>query len=113
MIVAWLMKSAFGVPRWIFVLVGAAVLLVGAWVWIVKSEEADDRRNQEIGAVVEREEALKEAVERVETGNEAREEINRNDDLGDRLRYRQCLRSARTPANCDRYLLPERPADQR
>lgn len=104
MFMAFLLKSTFGIPRWILALLAVALLLAGAWIWIVKSEEADDRRNQEIGATVEREKAQAETIKRVETANEAREEINRNDDAGIRLRYEQCLRTARTPANCERLL---------
>ncbi len=106
MIWAFLKASTFGIPRWIFAVLGVVLLLVGAWVWLVKSEEKDDRHNQEIGATVEREHALEETVKRVETANDVREEINRLDDAGARMRYEQCLRSARTPANCKR-LLPQ------
>lgn len=50
---------------------------------------------------------LEETIKRVEKANEARTEIR--DGVGD-ARYNQCLRTARTPANCQRFM-PERPAD--
>ena len=104
MIMAWLGGKFLGLPRGLLVLLGLLLLLAGLCIYIVKSEEADDRANQEIGATVEREKALSETVKRVEEANVAREEINRNDDAGAQLRYNQCLRSARTPANCERFL---------
>ena len=50
---------------------------------------------------------MQETIKRVEIGNEARIEIR--DNRGN-ARYDQCLRTARTPANCQR-LLPAQPAD--
>ena len=104
MIMAWLgAKALFGLSRGIWVaivagLIGAAVL------WLIAAEKADDKANQEIGATVQREGDLRETITRTETANEAREEIGRHDAAGDRLRYDQCLRTARTPANCERFL---------
>jgi membrane protein implicated in regulation of membrane protease activity len=89
---------------WALIAVGAALILGGAWLWLDSREKADDKANQEIGAAVQREGDLRETIERTETANEAREEIGRHDAAGDRLRYDQCLRSARTPANCERFL---------
>jgi hypothetical protein len=104
MIMAWLLKSTFGVPRWL--LVGGVILLtlIVALVYLKRAENLDDAQNQEIGAAVEREKVLEETVNRVEKANDVREEISRNDDAGAQLRYDQCLRSARTPANCQRFL---------
>lgn len=87
--------------------VAVAALLGGLWLWLDSREKADDKANVEIGRTIEREGALTETIERVEKGNAAREEISRPGPAGDRLRYDQCLQSARTPANCERYAVPE------
>jgi hypothetical protein len=110
MIWAFLKATSFGIPRWVLALAGLVLILLAAYVYLTRAEEADDRANQEIGATVEREKNLNETVERVKEANDVREEVNRNDDVGAELRYRQCLRSARTPANCERFL-PQRQAD--
>ena len=110
MLFAWLGARGFlGLAKGLWLL-GAVVLLIGAVAWLKSRETADDKANVEIGRAIEREEALTETIERVETANEAREEIGRPDAAGDRLRYDQCLRTARTPANCERFL-PDRQAD--
>jgi len=60
---------------------------------------------KEQGATEQREADLTETLERTEQGNAARDTINRESAVGagDAL-YRQCLRTARTPANCERFL---------
>ena len=85
-------------------ILGAAALLGALWLWIDAREKADDKANQEIGAAVQREGDLRTTLERTEQGNEAREEIWQAGPAGDRLRYDQCVRTARTPANCQRFL---------
>lgn len=80
------------------------------WAYLSAREKADDRANREIGAAIQREGDLAETINRTEQGNAAREEIRAPGDAGDRARYDQCVRSARTPANCVRFL-PEQPAD--
>lgn len=83
----------------------AFVALCGAlWLWIDSREAADDRANQQIGRTVEREQSQAVTIERVEQANEAREEIEQPGAAGDRVRYEQCLRSARTPGSCVRFL---------
>jgi len=86
------------------VILGVAALLGALWFWIDAREEADDQRNQEIGATVQREGDLRETIARTEKANEAREEIRQVGPTGNRLRYDQCLRTARTPTNCERFL---------
>lgn len=95
--------------HWLAAGIAAIALLAALWLWLDAREKADDRRNQEIGAAAQRETDLRETLERTEKGNAAREEV-RNDVDG--ARYTQCLRTARTPANCERFL-PQRQADQR
>lgn len=109
MIVAWLTtKSLFGIARgWLLlVLLLVAVALV---LLVREAEQADDRRNQDIGAAVQREGDLRETLQRTETAHAARNDIG--DDRGT-ARYDQCLRTARTPENCQRFL-PGGGADQR
>lgn len=109
--------SAFtALPRGWHYLAGAiaAFALLGAlWLYLSNREEADDRRNQDIGGAVQREGDLRETLDRTETGNETRDQVKRELDNGrsDGL-YARCLRTARTPANCERFL-PEREADDR
>lgn len=94
------------------VLVALAVLV--AVLWWRNAEQADDQRNQDIGAAAERETALTETLTRTEQANEARNTIEQDlqrDDGRSCAVYRQCLRTARTPGNCERFL-PERQADQ-
>jgi hypothetical protein len=100
----WLAIKLLGLPRWAWAVMAAALILAGGLLWAKLAEDADDKANVEIGRTVEREKALTETLERTETANEAREEIGRHDAAGDRLRYDQCLRTARTPANCQRFL---------
>jgi hypothetical protein len=101
----WFLLKSFGLPRylWAVLAVGALVALV---LWLRASENADDKANQEVGAAVQREGDLQRTLERVETGNATREEIIREVDRGNGdVLYAQCLRTARTPANCERFLL--------
>lgn len=92
------------VPAWLWVALAAIVLLVVAYFYLSAREEADDKRNQEIGGQIQREGDLRKTIERTEIANEARDDIRSN---RDRTRYDQCLRTARTPANCERLLPSE------
>lgn len=100
---AWFAVKALGLARWVWLL-GAIVAVIGAVAWLQARERADDKANQEIGATKQREGDLRATLERTETANDAREEIERPGAAGDKLRYDQCLRTARTPANCERFL---------
>ena len=77
-----------------------AALVVGAWIWLDAREKADDKANQEIGGAVQREADLRETVKNVEKANEAADLIRRDPARA----YTECLRTARTPANCQRFL---------
>lgn len=99
MILAWLTGRAFGMARWAWVAVAIAVL--GAAVGIyTASQRHRDATNREIGAAVESNKNLTETVKKVEKANEIRETVQ----PGDRRFYDECLRTARTPANCERFL---------
>lgn len=104
------MKQFLGSFTLKFWLIAAGLVLLalgGMYLWITKAEEADDKKNQEAGAKVQREGDLRETIKRTEKANEARNDIRSNRDDS---RYRQCLRTARTPKSCQR-LLPERETD--
>lgn len=96
----WLLTKQLGLHRALWIVM-AIVALGGIWLFLSEREDADDKRNQEIGGTIEREASQSEIIKNVEKANEARDEI-RNDD-GD-ARYNQCLRTARTPAVCERLL---------
>jgi hypothetical protein len=109
MIFEWLgVKSLFGLARgWL--LLALVLAVVSLIIWAGAAEKADDQRNQDIGAAVQREGDLRETLQRTEEANAARSEIG--DDRGT-ARFDQCLRTARTPENCQRFL-PGGGADQR
>ena len=92
---------------------GAAVAVLGAVWWLQAREKADDKANQEIGAAVQREGDLQETIKRTEQGNETRDQVRHDLNAGgSRELYDQCVRTARTPANCVRFL-PVSEADKR
>ena len=101
---SWLMAKSFGLHRiaWIGI---AALLLAAGIYWLQAREEADDKANQEIGAQGQREGDLRKTIERAEKANEARDDISRN---RDNARYDQCVRTARTPANCERLRIVQK-----
>lgn len=107
----FLLTKLFGLPRWVWaVLVFAVIVLV-----LILLERADDKNNQTIGAVVEREAQTREVLERTETGNAVREEVREaiaRDGGRSDIVYDQCVRTARTPSKCERFL-PERPSTER
>lgn len=111
----WLTGTFFGAPRWLWLSIGLVLAITGAilaYTRLADAENEDDKRNQEIGATIQREGDLQETVERVEKANEVREEVSAEAAVGrgERL-YSQCLRSNRgTPDDCKRFL-PERPTN--
>lgn len=83
----------------------AALLLVGGTVWYCSSQVEERVEQAEItGEVKEQKRQLEETIKNVETAEEAREDISEVGPTGDRTRYNQCLRTARTPSNCERFL---------
>lgn len=109
MIFAWLTAKAFlGLSKGVWLL-AAVALLAGGVIWLRASENADDNANQQIGATVQREGDLRTTLERTKDANQARDDVRTD---VDGARYDQCLRTARTPANCKRFL-PVSEADQR
>ena len=65
-----------------------------------------------LGGTEERNTQLENTIKNVEKADEAREDIARPGPVGDRTRYDQCLRTARTPSNCERFM-PNVQEDQR
>lgn len=93
------------VPWQVWAALGAALALLAVWAWHNSqvSEAATEGRKE--GATAQRETDLIETIERTETANETREVIQGEvrAGSGDAL-YDQCLRTARTPANCKRFM---------
>ena len=89
----------------------AALALIGGTVWYC-NEQVEERVEvaEELGGEKERTKQFEQTIENVGKANEAREDIEEIGPTGDAVRYRQCLRTARTPANCERFL-PAVPAD--
>jgi hypothetical protein len=86
-------------PRgWHYLMLGLAILaaLAGAWFWLAAREEADDRRNQEVGAQIEQAGAMAETLDRIERADDAETKLDTDPDA----RRDGCLRHSRTPANC-------------
>ena len=73
-------------------------LLIGAAVWWF-NDTVDDAHDE--GVTTERVEAQGKVIENVQKTNETRAAAR---DPGSCVAYRECLRSARTAANCVRYL---------
>lgn len=100
----WLAVKALGLPRYLWLVIAVA-LAVLVYVMLVRLEVADDTANQEIGRTTERVEALEETVTRVEEADDVREAVQADVRAGGSERlYAQCLRSARAPENCQRFL---------
>lgn len=83
----------------------AALVLLGGTLWYC-NHQVEERVEQgtEIGRVEERNEQLEETIKNVEKADEARKEIAESGPAGDARRYDQCLRTARNPENCERWL---------
>lgn len=91
---------------------GFAVLVIALLWFVVRSH---DEKQREAGASAQRESDLRETIDRTEKGNAARVEIQDAFKRGDGRSsavYDQCLRTARTPENCKRFL-PEQQAPER
>ncbi len=105
--IGWLTaKSLLGAPRWLFAIAALAALgwALAALVGAINHHDAAQRK---AGVIQEQAHSMGETIKRTEQGNAAREEIRRPDSSA---KYDQCLRSARNPANCQRFV-PERSPD--
>lgn len=101
-------KSALGIARgWL--ILGAIAAILALLLALRQAQGSHDTNQQDLGAAAQREADLQNTLERTEQANAARTEIR--DDRGT-ARYDQCLRTARTPALCQRFL-PGGEADHR
>lgn len=97
------------IPREAWIALAVLIVMFSGWLWF-KDAISDAR---EAGAQVQREESLTTTIERTEQANETREVIQSQvrDGAGSDL-YAQCVRTARTPANCERFLPSREAADR-
>lgn len=108
MLMHWLTTRVLGLAKGWWLLIVLAVLITS----VIIARGWMDRTIQtaiEAGAAEQREKTAETIIENARKANEARDEVRRD---VDGARYNQCLRTARTPANCERFL-PARQADQR
>lgn len=95
------LSSIVGWKAWALGGVAALLAIGGLYLWLTKAEESDDRRNQDIGRTIQREDDLRETIERVEQGNEARNDIRNYM----RAKYDVCMRHDKgAPDSCRRFL---------
>lgn len=86
-------------PRgWHYLAAGvlAIAMLAALWMWLDAREQADDRRNQDIGATVERERSATATIKQMEKANAAADNLGRSSDAA----RAECLQNARNPADC-------------
>jgi hypothetical protein len=104
----WALKAAgFAkrIPWQVWAGLGAVLVLLAAWAWHNSqvSEAASDGLQK--GAQQQREADLTETIDRTEQANDTRETIKDEVRAGNGAAlYDQCVRTARTPANCQRFL---------
>lgn len=99
-----LAKSLFGLPRWAIGGIVLALMALAALVLIDRigtTAATSSQAQRDAGAAAQRAQDLETTLKRTEEGNAARIEIR---DPRNRARYDQCLRSARTPENCQRFM---------
>jgi len=86
---------------WSFLVLLVAAL-IGAAIWWF-TDTVSDARNDGVkaGVTAERAETQEKALENVQTANETRAAVR---DQRSRAAYDECVRSARNPANCERFL---------
>lgn len=86
-----------------------ALLAIGAlvlWYRAAINDAASHGRTQ--GAQIQRDADLRETIKRVEQSNDTRQTIESEVRTGaGGAAYRECLRTARTPANCERFMPSE------
>lgn len=92
MIFAWIAAR-----KWLLIIAAVITISGGYLLWLSNR----DAGNVEKGKTEQTVENLEETVNRVDQANEARDTIRV--DNGN-ARFDQCMRTARTPANCQRFL---------
>lgn len=90
---------------------GAALAIVALVLWVRGAINDAASQGRTEGAQTQREADLRETIKRVEQSNDTRNQIKTEVERGsgDAL-YRECLRSARSPDSCKRFM-PNRQAD--
>ena len=112
---AWTALKLFAkrLPWDVWAALGALAAMLALIVWYKASISEAAKEGYQQGKQEQREETLTTIIERAETANEVRETISGEVRAGSgNDLYAQCLRTARTPANCRRFL-PDVQADQR
>lgn len=86
---------------WGVLAVIVALLIGAALLWF--NDTVDDAHDEGVkqGVTTERVEAQGKVIENVKTANETRAAVR---DERSRAAYDECLRSARNPANCERFV---------
>ncbi|OJW73016.1 MAG: hypothetical protein BGO57_13135 [Sphingomonadales bacterium 63-6] len=98
--ISWLGMKFLGLARLYWLLILAA--LIAAAVLIANTFLSQTISTAKSAGASELQEAnLTETINRTEQGNAARDEIRHD---GGTARYDECLRTARTPKNCQRFL---------
>lgn len=97
----WLAIKALGLPRWMWGAIAVlALLLAHMWLTDSREDKAEDR-----GRVIERADQQAKIIETTEKANEAREQTAKDFRAGGSPElYANCLRSARNPENCKRFM---------
>lgn len=93
-----------GIPLIVWGAVAAVLLLAGVVAYCSTQVEKRVELAEEKGQVTEQKKNLEQTIKNIEVANEAEQEILETSPRGDSVRYRQCLRTARTPENCERFL---------
>ena len=83
-------------PKWAWFGIGGLLLLLA----VLYVFEGIRKNAEETGSQVERGKTAEVVIQRVEKADEVRETFDRRPNA----RYDECLRSSRTPANCERFL---------
>lgn len=86
---------------WAIVLIAAALLIGAAVWWFTDTVDGARKDGVKQGATTERVEAQGKVIENVQAANETRAAV-RNEHS--RAAYDECLRSARNPTNCQRFM---------
>ena len=98
--IAFLTTRVLGLARGIWLLIILAALALAYFTATSWFENAIDTAADR-GAATQREGDLRETLNRTEEAHAARDEVR---DPNGSAAYGQCLRTARTPANCQRFL---------
>lgn len=77
-------------------LIAAVALLAGLYAYLAASENADDRRNQDIGRDIQNAENTAHTLDQLERANDAETKLDRDADA----RLANCRLHSRTPENC-------------